>query len=71
MNLNSLPTEQIFEVPSNLFVFGDPQYQPKEETKSKKSKSQEKAKIALTKEDQNFLGKLKRRIFFISATLTR
>ena len=41
MNLNAIPTEQMFEIPSNLIVFDDPQYQiqPK---KSKKSKGVEK-----------------------------
>ena len=74
MNLNSVPTDQIFQVPASLLTFADPQFQPKPQ-KKKKTKEVEKekktAEIEISSEDKIFLGKLKRRIFFISATLTR
>ena len=43
MNLNSIPTEQAFEVPSNLFIFDNPEYQIQQK-KVKKAKNAEKEK---------------------------
>ena len=43
MNLNSIPTEQAFEVPSNLFIFDNPELQIQQK-KVKKVKNVEKDK---------------------------
>ena len=51
-NLNAIVTDKLFEIPSHLFTFADPQFQPKT-TKSKHAKSElkqeETAPLALTK----------------------
>jgi hypothetical protein len=39
--MNAIATEQLFEVPANLFTYADPQFQPKEEEKSASKKKKE------------------------------
>lgn len=74
LNINALPADQLFEVPSDILVFDEPQ--PKFKTGKKVQpkeikKVEETPKIEITEADSIFLSKLKRKTLFVSATLTR
>jgi hypothetical protein len=85
LSINSLPTDQLFEVPAGMFtITGADELQPRGKSGKKGAKSEKggpeqerparpvKCREAkLTDAETNFLAKLRRRIFFVSATLTR
>ena len=73
LSLNSFPTDQLFEVPAGLFtITGLDEVKPaKSEKKEKPYKPMKVKETPLTEAELNFLSKLRRRIFFVSATLTK
>lgn len=68
---NTLATEQLFEVPMGMFTVAG--YTPTDGYKVGKPKPKvtQKDREDFTPRELAFLNKLKRRVFFISATLTR
>lgn len=76
LNLNFLPTDQLFEVPDGMFkITGVDEVKPKAKSAKKEAPKPPKTpkikEVKFTEAEINFLAKLKRRIFFVSATLTR